>query len=104
MITFHEAAIVGIAGTICGLAVRELPAIVMEKVFMRTPKSKAVNGNGLNPTTRRDVKDVYEETLEIHVLPPLREHTKLLEQIAASNQAIKDGILKLVERTPRRRT
>jgi hypothetical protein len=80
-----------------GVVIREVPKVVLEKVFMKQPtKGTLPNGNGLASATRRDVREVFDETLKAEVTPMLSQQTKILEAIAETNARMSEGITKLV--------
>jgi hypothetical protein len=105
--TGMEGTIVAVAGTICGLTIRELPAIILEKVFMYPHKTKkgevvSTNGSAARIQLREDVKEVFVDTLKQDILPVLNQQTMILSQIAKTNSDMKDGILVLVDRGNKR--
>ena len=108
-----EAAVVAAGFTFFGITVRELPGIILDKVFLRKHKNGAsstngsVNGNGLSHASRSDVKEVLEYTLKADVIPLLQGQTQILQSLAATSSDLSKVSTQMVtilqERRPRRK-
>jgi|SRR5579859_1560405 len=66
-------------------------------VSVTAPPVNAVPGgtNGISSSYRREVKEVFEDTLKADVLPILENQTRILQSMGDSQKDIRDGILKL---------
>jgi hypothetical protein len=104
---WSDTVVVSAAGMIAGFTLRELPRIFLDRVFVRAKKTTPVesNGNGTageksvlywRDANRTDVALVVNEVLRAEVLPLLNRQTGILESLARTNEAMKDGVIKLV--------
>jgi hypothetical protein len=93
----YETYITSVGWFFAGVVLREMPKIVLEKILMRNGKQTAIpNGNGLPNSARRDVKEVFEDTLKADVLPILQQQSETLKSIAETNSKMSEGISRLV--------
>ena len=107
-----EAMVVATGFTIFGVTARELPGIILDRVFLRKHKHGGssngnVNGNGLSHASRQDVKEVLESTLKADVIPLIQEQTHILESLASTSSDLSKVSIQMAtileERRPRRK-
>lgn len=98
--TGSEATLMAASGTLLGIVLREVPRIVMEKIFLRK-QPESSNGNGKRLELRADMKEIFVDILARDIAPIMNRQTEILGQIATTNESMAQHIAILVDRGER---